>query len=509
MQQAEPSTRRIARNTLMLYLRTLLSVVVGLYTSRVVLQTLGVDDYGIYGLVGGIVSMLGFLNTSMEGATSRFITYDLGLGNVENLKQTFNAAFQSHLFIAFIVVLVAETLGLWFVNNHLDIPQDRFFAANCIYQLSILSAVIGITQAPYSAVILAHEQMDVYAWFEILNAVLKLFIVWLLQLASFDKLIFYGILSFAVTVLIRSIYRIYCHRHYPESHLGMVWKPGIIRKMLSFTGWNLYADASVTIRQQGVNILINRFFGVALNAACSIAAIVQGTVWTCGYYVLAAFRPQITKQYAKGNFVLMQLMMSNSLRFTLFFSLLASVPAILCMPTLMSLWLGRVPEYAVIIAQILLIDNLFGLINHTFYIGIQSQGDIRKFSVVNGTLKLFCLPCIYLLLRAAAHPAIPFAFNVIVLITITCLNLRLLKGKIPQLNLKALLWPMSLVFILGVVCLFLVLPLHFYLKEGLLHLSSVSFLYIVLLALGVYYLLFDKKERLILCQMFPWNRKLV
>ena len=509
MHQAEPTTRRIAHNTLMLYLRTLLSVAVGLYTSRVVLQTLGIDDYGIYGLVGGIVSLFGFLNTSMEGATSRFITYDLGLDNAENLKHTFSAAFQSHLFIAFIVILFAETLGLWFVNNQLNIPQERYFAANCIYQLSIISAVIGITQAPYSAVLLAHEQMDIYAWFEILNAVLKLFIVWLLQLATFDKLIFYGILSFAVTFLIRSVYRIYCHRHYPESHPCLVWKPGIIQKMLSFAGWNLYADASVTIRQQGVNILINRFFGVALNAACSIAAIVQGTVWTCGYYVLAAFRPQITKQYAKGNFVLMQQMMSNSLRFTLFFFMLVSVPVILCMPTLMSLWLGKVPEYAIIIAQILLIDNLFGLINHTFYIGIQSHGDIRKFSIVNGTLKLLCLPSIYLLLRVAAHPAIPFTFNVVVLIVITFLNLRLLKGKIPQLELKALLWPMSMVFFLGVVCLLIVLPLHFYLKEGLLHLSSVSFSYIFLLALGAYYLLFDKKERLILCQMFPWHRRLV
>ena len=509
MQQAEPSTRRIARNTLMLYLRTLLSVVVGLYVSRVVLQTLGVEDYGIYGLVGGIVTMFGFLNTSMEGTTSRFITYDLGLNNAENLKHTFNSAFQSHLFIAFIVVLFAETIGLWFVNNQLDIPQERYFAANLIYQLSILSAVISITQAPYSAVILAHEQMDVYAWFEILNAFLKLFIVWLLQLASYDKLIFYGILSFTVTVLIRSIYRIYCYRHYPESHLCLIWNPELLRKMVSFTGWNLYADGSVTIRQQGVNILINRFFGVALNAACSIAAIVQGTVWTCGYYVLAAFRPQITKQYAKKNFVLMQQMMSNSLRFTLLFFLLVSVPAILCMPTLMSLWLGNVPEYAIIIAQILLIDNLFGLINHTFYIGIQSQGDIRKFSLVNGTLKLLCLPCIFLLLSVAAHPAIPFVFNVVVLIAITYLNLRILKGKIPQLNLKVLLWPMSLVFFLGVVCLFIVLPLHFYLKDGLLHLSTVSFTYIFLLTFGSYNLLFDKRERLILYQMLPWNRRLV
>ena len=509
MHQSEPSARRIARNTLMLYFRTFLSVVVGLYASRVVLSTLGVEDYGILGLVGGIVSIFGFLNISLEGATSRFITYDLELNNVENLKQTFNSAFQSHFIIAFIVFFLSETIGLWFVNNQLDIPQERYFAANCIYQLSVLSAVIGITQAPYSAVILAHEQMDVYAWFEILNAFLKLVIVWLLQLASFDKLIFYGILSFVVTVLIRFIYRIYCHRHYPESHLCFYWKPEILRKLFSFTGWNLYADASVTIRQQGINILINRFFGVALNAACSIAAIVQGTVWTCGYYVLAAFRPQIIKQYAKRNFVLMQQMMSNSLKFTLLFFLLVSVPAILCMPTLMNLWLGKVPEYAIIIAQILLIDNLFGLINHTFYIGIQSQGDIRKFSFVNGTLKLLCLPCIFLLLRVTTHPTIPFAFNVVVLIAITYLNMRLLKVKIPQLDLKALLWPMSLVFFLGIVCLFLVLPLHFYLKEGLLHLSFVSFIYIVLLVSGAYYLLFDKKERLILSQMFPWNRRLV
>ena len=509
MYHTEPSARRIARNTLMLYLRTLISVVVGLYASRVVLRTLGVEDYGIYGLVGGIVSMFGFFNTSMEGATSRFITYDLGLNNADNLKHTFNSAFQSHLFIAVIVVFFAETLGLWFINTQLDIPQERYFAANCIYQLSILSAVIGITQAPYSAVILAHEQMDVYARFEVLNAFLKLFIVWLLQLASFDKLIFYGILSFVVTVLIRFIYRIYCYRHYPESHLYLSWNPEILRKMVSFTGWNLYADGSVTIRQQGVNILINRFFGVALNAACSISAIVQGTVWTCGYYIIAAFRPQITKQYAKKNYVLMQQMMSNSLRFTLLFFLLVSVPTILSMPTLMSLWLGTVPEYAVVIAQILLIDNLFGLINHTFFIGIQSQGDIRIFSLVNGTLKLLCLPCIFVLLRVAAQPAIPFIFNVVMLVVITCLNLRLLKGKIPQLDLKVLLCPMSLVFILGVVCLFIVLPLHFYLKEGLLHFSSVSFTYIILLALGSYYLLFDKKERLILTQMLPWNRRLV
>ena len=209
MPPVDPSPRRIARNTLMLYFRTLLSVVVGLYTSRVVLHTLGIEDYGLCGLVGGIVSMLGFLNASLADATSRFITYDLGTGDAENLKQTFNSAFQSHLVIAFIVLLIAETIGLWIVNYLLDIPQGRFLAANCIYQLSILSSFIGITQVPYSSLVLAHEQMDVYAWLEILNVVLKLFIVWLLQLTTNDRLIFYGILVFAVTLVIRTIYRFY------------------------------------------------------------------------------------------------------------------------------------------------------------------------------------------------------------------------------------------------------------------------------------------------------------
>ena len=320
MLQAEPSARRIARNTLMLYLRTLLSVVVGLYASRVVLRTLGVDDYGVLGLVGGIVSMLGFLNSSMAGATSRFITYDLGLGDPDQMKQTFNAAFQSHLIIAFIIVLLAETIGLWFINHQLEIPQKRYFAANCIYQLSIFSAFIGVTQAPYTAMILAHERMDVYARLEILNVALKLVIVWLLQLTTCDRLIFYAFLVFAVSLIVRGIYRIYCHRFFPESHLSFSWQPQMLRKMMSFTSWNLYYDASETIRLQGVNILINRFFGVVLNASFGLASMIQGTCWVLGNNITAAFRPQIIKQYAANHFSFMQQLMNQALKFTLLYS---------------------------------------------------------------------------------------------------------------------------------------------------------------------------------------------
>jgi len=495
MSQSEVSTRRIARNTLMLYLRTLISVVVGLYTSRVVLRTLGVEDYGILGLVGGIVSMLGFLNFSMEGATSRFITYDLGLKNVENLKQTFNSAFQSHLIIAFIVVSFSETIGLWFINTQLDIPQERYFAANCIYQLSILSAVIGITQAPYSAVILAHEQMDVYAWFEILNAILKLIIVWFLQLASYDKLIFYGFLSFAVTVLIRSTYRVYCYRHYPESHLCLSRNPEILRKMLSFTGWNLYADASVSIRQQGINILINRFFGVALNASCGLASMIQGIFWTLGNNVVAAFRPQIIKQYASGDFIRMMHLMGQALKITLILLCLFSIPVIIEMPFLLQLWLKVVPAYTVVFCRILLLDNLLGIVNFIINLGVYAQGDIKKMSIASGTYKFLCLPVIFLLFHFALTPSWAYWCNLICLVVIVATDFYFLKLQVPQIDVKYIFEVFVKSFSLILLSTIGYLYLLFIFPDTLFSKFICFLLFVHILVLLAYYFLLDKAEK--------------
>ncbi len=498
MQPTEPSPPRIARNTLMLYFRTLISVVVGLYTSRIVLQTLGVEDYGILGLVGGIVSMLGFLNTSIEGATSRFITYDLGIGDFDKLKQTFNAAFQSHLFIAFIIVFFAETIGLWFVNHQLDIPQERHFAANCIYQISILSAVIGITQAPYSAVILAHEQMDVYAWMEILNAFLKLFIVWLLQLASNDKLIFYGVLSFAVTVLIRIIYRIYCHRHFAESHLCFEWHPQILRKMLSFSGWNLYYDAGETIRLQGVNILINRFFGVVLNASCGLASMIQGTCWVFGHNIIAAFRPQIIKQYAVSNYSRMQLYMNQSFKFTLIIISFFIVPAIVEMPYLIQHWLGFLPPFVVVFSRIYLLDTIFGLINSILNIGILAEGNIKVISIVSGTLKFLCLPLIYLLFYFSFSPTCAYWCNIFCLLVIVVSDCFVLKSNIPHLHIRSLLSTCMMALSIILICSIGYLAFRNTLPVGFLFKVCAAFLFVVLSSLLSYLLLLDASEKRLL-----------
>lgn len=494
MSQSEPITRHIAHNTLMLYLRTLLSVVVGLYTSRVVLRTLGVEDYGIFGLVGGLVSILGFLNTSMAGATSRFITFDLGLGDIAKLRQTFNAAFQSHLFIAFLIVLFAETVGLWLVNNYLDIPSDRYFAANCIYQFSILSAIVGITQAPYTAVVLAHEQMDVYAWLEIVNVSLKLVIVWLLQLTASDKLIFYGFLYLLVTLLIRILYRLFCRHHYPESHLSFAWYPQTFRKMLSFTGWNLYADASVTVRQQGINILINRFFGVVLNTSCGLASMVQGIFWSFGYNVVAAFRPQIIKQYSVGNYRRMQRLMEQASKFTMVLICLITVPVIIEMPYLLKLWLVDVPAYTIVFCRILLIDNLLGLLNYIINLGAYSQGDIKVLSIVSGTLKFLCLPIIFVLFCFHFPPTWAYWCNLICLLFIVVVDLFLLKIQVPQINIRSF----YVTIVKSIILIFIVSLGYLFLQQALPDSFSYKFfaclLFGVLILLTSYFLLLDKDE---------------
>ncbi len=489
------SNRRIARNTLMLYLRMLLSVVVGLYASRVVLHILGVEDYGIYSLVGGIVSMLGFLNTSLTGATSRFITYDLGKGDNDRLQHTFNSAFQSHLFIAFIIVLLAETVGLWFVNNKLNIPQERFFAAQCIYQFSILSAVVSITQVPYTAVVLAHEQMDVYAWLEIISAISKLFIVWILPLITGDKLIFYAVFTLVVEILIRFIYRFYCLRYHPESHLKFIWNADILRQLFSFTTWNLYADASVTVRQQGVTILINRFFGVTINASCGLASMIQGYCWLLGYNVIAAFRPQIIKQYAAANYIKMQQFMDQSLRFTLVLLCLFTIPAIVEMPFILNFWLGEVPPYTVPFCRILLIDNLLGLVNYAINLGVYAQGNIKFLSIFSGTLKFLCLPIIFLLFLYSFSPSWAYICNILCLFIIVIADFIILRIQVPQLKTSSFLITLSRVFLTLVFCTLFYLCFRRFTQETLFFRSLAVIAFIFSLNVTTYFFLLTVNEQ--------------
>ena len=436
MSTPSSSNKRIAKNTLMLYIRMFISMLVGLYTSRVVLATLGVEDYGIYGVVGGVVGMMGFLNASMSGATSRFLTFELGRGDKDRLAKTFSSALIVHIAIAIIVFILAETVGLWFLCNKLNIPEGRMEAAHWVYQFSILATMLSITQVPYNATIIAHEKMDVYAYMEILNVTLKLLIVYLLCIGNFDKLILYASLMLAVSILIMMVYRIYAIRHFPEAHFHWIWDKTYLRPLLSFSGWDLYGNACVIARQQGTNFLINIFYGVVFNAASGIATTVQGTISGLAFNIILAFRPQIIKQYAKGNVEDMSKLVGNAVCFTTILFGCMSIPLILETHYIMKAWLGVIPEKSEIFCQILLIASFLGLLNNIWNTCIHATGKIKEISIFSGTFFLISLPIIYVVFQFKAPVESAYLVFILSIVFVNVSNLLIIKKKIPKLKLN-------------------------------------------------------------------------
>lgn len=390
------NNKQLAKNSFALYIRMLLTTVVGLYTSRVVLNTLGVDDFGVYGLVGGVVSMLGFLNSTMSASTSRFITYELGKGDKQRLADTFSSALINHIIIAAVVLVLCETVGVWYINCKMVVAPDRLAAANWVFQFSVLSVLLTITQVPYNACIIAHEKMGVYAYVELLNVSLKLLIVYLLQVLSGDKLIIYGLLVFVVSSFIRIVYRIYCHRHFEESHFHFIWKPEILKPMLTFSGWDLYGNLASTARIQGVNMIINSFFGLALNAASTVATTVSSSVGQFAGTVVTAVKPQIIKSYAREEYDETErlIMLGCVLNFFLFS--LVGIPLICEMHYVLELWLKIVPDHAVSFCQLSLIASILSSMTYIVITGIHATGKVKTVGIVLGTMYLLILPATYI-----------------------------------------------------------------------------------------------------------------
>lgn len=392
----QSSNRRIAKNALILYIRMFLTMIVGLYTSRVVLATLGKDDFGTFGVVGGVVAMLGFLNASMSSATSRFLAYEIGRGDRNKLGDTFSSALIIHIGIAIVVFVVAETVGLWFLCNKLIIPEGRMTAAHWVYQSSILSAMFSITQAPYNASIIAHEKMGVYGYVEILNVTLKLLIVYLLVIGNVDKLILYAILHLAVSIIIMLIYRIYCIRNFKETHFHWIYDKSILRPMLSFSGWDLYNNLCLTSRAQGRNFLINIFFGVAFNAANSISTTVTGLLSGLARNILVAFRPQITKTYAQKSFSEMNSLLLRSTKISTLFAVAVCIPICFQIRFLLGFWLKEVPESTAEFCVLSLVSWCFIMLFSSLTIGNHATGKIQGLSILTGSLHLLNIPIVWI-----------------------------------------------------------------------------------------------------------------
>ena len=430
VQNIQANNKRIAKNTMLLYGRMLLLMAISLYTSRVILNALGVEDYGIYNIVGGVVAMFSMLSGSLSAAISRFITFELGKGNKENLAKVFSASVTIQLGICAIVMLLAETFGLWFLNSKMVIPENRLYAANWVYQLSLVTFVISLVSIPYNAAIIAHERMSAFAYISIFEAVNKLIVAYFIIISPIDKLIFYAIMIAMIAIIIRLIYGVYCKKRFEECTYHFIYDHELLKQMFGFAGWNFIGASSALLRDQGGNIVINLFCGPAVNAARGIAFQVNTAVHSFVTNFMTALNPQITKSYASGDYQYMMTLIFQGARLSYYILLLLSLPVIVNTHYILHIWLGQVPEHTVLFVQLVLIFGMCESISSPLITAMLATGKIRNYQLVVGGFQMLNLPVSYILLRFGAIPET--VLIVAIVISQLCLVSRLymLRGLI-------------------------------------------------------------------------------
>ena len=391
----------------------MLSMAISLYTSRVVLQTLGVSDYGVYGVVGGVVAMFSFFSSALAGATARFLSVELGRKDMQRLKDTFSSSLILHIGIALFIAILCETCGIWFLENKLVIPTDRMYAAHWVLQFSILAMIFHVIQIPFNAAIISNERMGVFAYNEIARSILQLLIVYMLVIGNFDKLILYSILTCSVAFVIAASYAIYGLLKFEECSLRLIFNKEYLKPMLTYSGWEFYGNMSLVLSSQAINMLLNMFFGTILNAAFDIANRVKNVIMSLSTNFTTAIRPQIYKNYSAQNYEHMLSLMQNGSRITFLLMLLICAPLIGEAHYVLKIWLGIVPEHAETILRLSLIWNLIV----SMYIGMNdashATGDVKFQCLTSGTLYAIVLPITYVAFRMGAPYWVPFAINVL------------------------------------------------------------------------------------------------
>lgn len=405
MSASSENNKRIAKNTVMLYFRMLLLMCISLYTSRIVLQTLGETDYGIYTVVGGIVVLLSFLNNSMSGATQRFLNFEMGKRNQDGLRRVFSSAVCIHAVVALVVLLLAETLGLWFLDSQMNIPPERMVAAHWVYQFSVATFMVNILSVPYNAAIIAHEKMSAFAYISILEAVLKLLIVYFIQVLLFDKLVMFGFLIFVIGVLLRLIYGVYCHSHFEEARFRRKCVDrALAKKMMSFSCWTIFGSFGYILHTQGIAICVNIFFSPVVNAALGISNTVNAKVTSFVGNFQMALNPQIVKNYAAGNLAEMHKLVFRGCRFSFFLISFFAIPLIIEAPAILKLWLVKAPEYTIVFVRLVLLISVVNCYTGVLATSQNATGNIKAYQVVLTTIGAFHVPITLLVFYLGAPP---------------------------------------------------------------------------------------------------------
>lgn len=497
----QSSNKTIAKNTLFLFFRTLLVMGISLYTSRVVLAVLGVEDFGIYNVVGGVVSMLEFLNSAMVQASQRYLSFAQGTNNLDNQKKVFSTSILIHATIALIVVFLLETIGLWYVNNKVILPSNRLYAANIIYQISILVFLSRILVVPYNASVIAHEKMNVYAYISIADYILQLGLVLLLKTILYDKLIVFGAMMFLVACLHYILYVIYSKHKFVECKFHWYNDKSLYKEMFSFASWAFLGGAGFIARNQGVNLVINLFCGPAVNAARGVAYQVSAAIQTLIASFQQSMNPQITKRYASGDLESMMLLVRAGSKFSFLLLLICFAPIIVRPEYILRLWLGNVPEYAAEFLVMAVIMSLVTSMDGTLNTAMQATGDIKVFQVVVSVIMICDIPSAYYLLTLGIEPYLVTGVSVFTAILCLLAKLIILRKHIKYNLLDFLMSIVCRNFIISIIVFILFFGISHYVGDSFLGFCVLYILSIILNGLIILFLGFNTSERRFILSM--------
>lgn len=494
--QTSDNNKRIVKNTLLLYVRMLFTMAVSLFTSRVILNTLGVEDYGINNVVGGIVTMFSVLSGSLSSSISRFITFELGKGNIERLKTIFSTGVNIQLGMSVLIIIIAEAVGIWFLNTKMNIPTDRMVAANWVFQCAILTFVLNLLSVPYNAAIIAHEKMSAFAYISVVEVSLKLIIVYMLMISPFDRLETYAVLLLLVGAVIRFIYGYYCKRHFEECTYHFVFDKPVLKEMTGFAGWNFLGNGAYMLNTQGVNILMNLYFGVAVNAARGIATQVDAALKQFVNNFTTAVNPQITKSYAQGDLDYMHKLVCRSAKFSAFLMMFFAVPIILETNTILTIWLKTVPDYAVIFLQWIIISSFMDtVLANSLVTSMFATGKIKRYQIIVTTVGCLVFPLSWIAFKLGFEPQVGYILYFIIYTILLFVRLYLLKDmvKLPvMMYIREVLYKLAPIIVVGFsIPGILILTMD----AGWLRLILVCLLSVLVTAASEYFIGLSNKEK--------------
>ena len=487
--------KRIAKNALFLYFRMIIIMAVSFYTIRVVLDTLGVTDFGLYNLVASFVIIMAFLNNTLTAGTQRFLTFEIGKNDLVKLKQTFSTAMLIHIALAFIILIIGETIGLWFLYEKMNIPVNRFDTAFWVYQLAILSTMISVTQVPYNALIIAHEKMQIFAYISILEAGLKLLIVYLLVLSSYDKLISYAVLMFLVSLFIAFIYRRYTISNYQESHFEFSFDKDIVKSMIHFSGWNIFGSLGSLLSGQGINIILNIFFGPVAVAARAISMQVSGGLSQFVNGFQQAVTPQITKLYASNQINELNNLLYQNSKYAFLLLWFLALPVLMQLEYILNLWLIEVPENTIVFCQLIIIHALIMSLNRPYVMAIHATGNMKQTNVTAGVILLLVLPISYILLDNGFSIITPLIIYMIATILCFMIELYYLKKwiNVSVFGLfKNTLIPVTIISIISIIPVYSIVGLY---ENSFMKFMMVSFFSMSIVFILIYTIALNSDER--------------